>query len=799
MQTINKVPVEEEMQRSYIDYAMSVIIGRAIPDVRDGLKPVQRRILYAMYKIGNTHDKQTKKSARIVGETIAKYHPHGDAAVYDSLVRMAQDFSLNCLLVEGQGNMGSIDGDPPAAMRYTEVRLTRIAEEMLEDIEENTVDFIPNFDNTEEEPLVLPAKFPNLLINGASGIAVGVSTSILPHNIIEVCDAIMHRLEHDSCSPSDIMEIIKGPDFPTGGIAIISETTMNGYISGRGRISVRARIEEEGDDLVIKEIPFGLNKSDLISSIASMVKEKKIIGIEDIRDESDKEGIRIVIECERGIDKEQLKNSLYMHTKLECTIPIINLAVEGRLLKTFSILGMIDAFIEHRRNVIRRKCSFELEKNRSELHITEGLIRAIENLNEVIEIIRKSKNHEEAKSQLTERFSLSEEQTKAILEMKLGSLTSLEREEMEKRRDALAQEIRKLENILGSSKEIDNIIISDMKYLKEKYGKPRKTQIIHSDGISEIREEDVIINKDEVIVLSRSGYIKRIGLSEYKEQGRGGKGTIASTLKEGDAISKILICKTKSRIVFITNTGRAYSLKAYNIPERGKYSEGRNIRNLLEMREGENVVCLFAEDDRENVLLLTKSGIVKRMNAKKFEKIRSTGIIAITLGEDEIADAFAYRDAEIVTIVTKKGRFISFNEKDLRVMGRIARGVRGIKLSADDEAVNIIASKKSGYLLVVSEKGYGKLTDFSKYRVQKRGGKGVKTFKVNEKTGMVSKALCVKKEDNVILLSSEGKGIRIPVETIRETGRVASGVRLMKVGPGSKVVDARVAEESSGL
>jgi len=795
MEKTEPVQLDEELQSSYIDYAMSVIIGRAIPDARDGLKPAQRRILYAMYSINNLHDQPTKKSARIVGEVIGKYHPHGDIAVYDTLVRMAQDFSMNHVMVEGQGNFGSIDGDPPAAMRYTEVRLTNIAEESLDDLDKNTVEFIPNFDNTEKEPVVLPAKVPNLLINGASGIAVGVATSIPPHNLSEVCDAIIHMLDKDT-TIDDLLEIIKGPDFPTGGIAIMSGNAYNGYRYGKGQVTVKAKaeIKEKERRIIISEIPYNVNKALLIQTIAELARDKKINGITDIKDESDKEGIRIVIEFRNGENGESLLNSLYTHTQLEVTFPIINLAIVGKELKNFNILQLINTFIEHRREVIKKRSAFELNKSKDRMHILEGLLTAINNINEVVKLIKESASINDAKENLIKTYSLSEKQAAAILDMKLSRLTHLESDSINKEKAELSNKIEYYNSLLADPKKIDAVIKSETKEIKEKYGRKRRTEILRMEEEVTLKEEDLISNEKVTVIYTNSGYIKRLGIESYKEQARGGKGTIAINLKEGDYAKQIITCYTKDYLLCISDKGRAYWLKAYKIPEGKRYSEGKSIVNLLNLKDEKIVIIMVLSDiERSSISLLTKDGIVKKMNAHLFAKPRSSGVAAMTLRNgDTIVDAIAYTNEKYIFITTKNGKAIKFEDANIRSIGRSAMGVRGIRLSSGDEAKNIIAAGDVGYILTVTENGYGKLTEVLNYRLQNRGGSGVINIKISPKTGNVARALFLSGEANIILINSSGIAISFNANSIRITGRNASGVRLMRVTEGMKVVDAKI-------
>jgi len=796
MAEISKVPVEDEIQSSYIDYAMSVIIGRAIPDVRDGLKPVQRRILYAMYRIGNTHDKPTKKSARITGEVIGKYHPHGDIPVYDAIVRLAQPFAMNYVLIEGQGNFGSIDGDAPAAMRYTEVRLTKLAEEMLEDLDSETVPFMPNFDNTEQEPVVLPAKVPNLLINGASGIAVGVATSIPPHNLEEVCNAIVYLLDHKTATPDELLEIIKGPDFPTGGIAIMSEGAKNGYRFGRGQITVRAKAEilDKENKIVVKELPYGVNKAQLIKHIVELVKEKVITGIRDLHDESDKEGISIVIYLASDANAEQVLNSLYRHTQLQITFPIINLAVKGNSLMTYNIVQLLNAFINHRKEVITKRSQHELNLARERLHIVDGLIVAINNIDKVIEIIKGSAETGEARAKLQEGLSLSEKQANAILDMKLGRLTKLESSTLEKEKEELNKSISYYSTLLASELEIEKVIKQETIEIKEKYKRPRRTELVFSEEPVEVKDEDLISNEQVAVLFTASGYIKRISLSEYKEQERGGKGVITMGLKEGDFVKRVVVLNNKEYLLFVTNKGRVYWLKAYNVPEGNRYSEGRSIANLLNLKE-ETVVDLFSVSDFEhaNIVFLTRNGIIKKTKAVLFSRPRSNGIKAITLRQDDtIADVLEYKDKPYLMLLTKKGKAIKFKEEKARPMGRSASGVRGVRLANGDTALNVLAVEDDGAVITISEKGYGKMTSVKDYRLQGRGGYGIRNFKVNEKTGDVAKGLFVKDEQKLLIVNSKGISITVPVHSIRHTGRSASGVKLMRLDQGASIIDAKL-------
>ncbi len=790
-------PIDEELQTSYVDYAMSVIIGRAIPEARDGLKPVQRRILYAMYDLKNLHSQPTKKSARIVGEVIGKYHPHGDTAVYDAMVRMAQSFSMHHRLVEGQGNFGSIDGDPPAAQRYTEVRLTKIAEDMLSDIDKGTVDFIPNFDNAEEEPIILPSRVPNLLINGSSGIAVGVATSIPPHNLSEVCDAIVKYIDTPSITADEMLNIVKGPDFPTGGIAIMSQNAYDGYRHGRGQVRVRAKAKIEPKRIVITEIPYNTNKASIVQNIAMLVRDKRIMGIKDLRDESDKSGIRIVVDLKENGDPDQILNQLYKHTQLENTFPIINLAVVGKSLRNLNILQMLNTFISHRKEIILRRSKYELKVATERQHIVQGMLIAIDQIESIITDIKASKEISEAKAKLVSSYGLTEKQAEAIMDMKLSRLTHLESDTLKKESDELAGKISYYNGVISDPEKIKGIIKEETLQIKKQYGKERKTEIVISDEPSDIREEDLVSNERVAIIMTNSGYIKRQGLTSFKEQGRGGRGVIAINLKDGDFVKEIITCNNKDYLLCISNIGRAYWIKAYNIPESGRYGEGKAIVNLLNVQDEKIMVILNISSFADSKLVfLTANGVVKKVKASLFAKPRSNGVRAITLREkDEIRNVILYSDDSTLTIVTKNGKAIRFKDSDLRPIGRTGAGVRGIRLKSGDSAANIIAAGEAGSILTVTEKGYGKLTDINKYRVQSRGGGGVRNINLTEKTGSVTKAIFVSGELKVMLISSTGISITIPLDSIRVTGRAASGVRLMRLEEGAAVVDARVLKE----
>jgi len=779
--------IEEEIKKSYLDYSMSVIIGRALPDVRDGLKPVHRRILYAMYKLNMLHNKPFKKSARIVGEVLGKYHPHGDMAVYDALVRMAQDFSLRYMLIDGQGNFGSIDGDSPAAMRYTEVRLKETAEEMLKDIEKNVVKFVPNFDNTLKEPNVLPSRFPNLLVNGSSGIAVGMATNIPSHNLREVCDAITKFIENKEISDKELCEIVKGPDFPTGGIIYGKQGIHACYKNGKGKILLRAKTHYEENKIIIDEIPYSVNKAELIKQIASLVRDKKI-DVVDIRDESDKKGIRIVLELRKGANQDVILNYLFKHTRLQITYGIILLAIDKKKPRIFSLKGLIESFVNHRKDVITKRIKFDLERAKERLHIVKGLIIAINKIDETIKIIKKSENREKAKKRLVSFFNLSEKQALAILEMKLQQLTSLEQDNLKKEYNELERKIKEFEEILSNEKRIYGIIKKDIKEIKEKYGDERRTTI--ADSVSEIEEEDMIEEREDVVIITHKGYIKRTSLDEYKKQKRGGKGIIAAGTKEGDFVVKLFVANTHDVVLFFTNKGRVYSLNVYKIPEFSRYSKGSAIVNLLKLNKDEKVATAINVKNFEGYLVIaTKKGIVKKLPLEVFSDIRSNGKRAILLKGDELVNVVYSKGNSNILLATKKGKAIKFSEKEIRVMGRNAYGVRGIKLKEGDEVIGMIIAKDEESLLTITKNGYGKRTKITNYPLIHRGGKGVKNIKQSERNGDVISIISLKDENEFITITKKGMLIRIFSKDVAVIGRNTFGVRIIKLKEGDKVID----------
>lgn len=790
--------IENEMQSSYIDYAMSVIVGRALPDARDGLKPAQRRILYAMYRLNNLHDQQTKKSARIVGEVIGKYHPHGDMAAYETLVRMAQDFSMNHMLVEGQGNMGSIDGDPPAAQRYTEVRLRKIAEEMLVDMDKEAVPFMPNFDNTETEPVVLPSKVPNLMINGSSGIAVGVATNILPHNLREVCSAIVAYLDNMEITPQELLNHVKGPDFPTGGIVFYDGRLIESYIKGRGSVTIRARVsiekEKRGERIVINEIPYTVNKASLIEKIGNLVKEKVIEGIADLRDESDKKGIRISIELKANISPDYVLNTLYKHTQLQITMPVMNVAVLGNRLLNLNIRDMIKIFVEHRFGVVTNRTNYDLRIANQRKHIVDGLIIATEDIDNVVAIIRGSANSSGAKEALMAKYGITEAQAVAILDMKLSKLTNLEVNNLKAEKKELENSISYYNSVLGSKEKVYQIIRDETNEIAEKYGSDRKTAIETSELV-EIENEDLIKDEDSIIILTKDGYMKRLPMDAYKNQGRGGRGVISIDLKEGDFVKQVVRCMTKDYLLVITSAGRVYWLKGYVVPEGGRYAQGKAAVNLISIAEGERIEQIINTRNfsGKNLIFATRRGRIKSTKAELFSRPRANGIRAIKLNENDVVVSVCLSaGGSNVFLATRNGKAIRFMESDLRHMGRVASGVRGIRLKPNDELVDAVVADPKKNIITITERGYGKATLLEKYRLQRRGGGGVINLKVTEKTGKVVRVLEGELDDNVIVFNSKGLSIRFSASTIRVTGRNASGVRLMRLEADAKVVDAQV-------
>ncbi len=792
------VKIEDEMKKSYLDYAMSVIVGRALPDVRDGLKPVHRRILYAMYQTGITHDKPYKKSARVVGEVLGKYHPHGDTASYEALVRMAQDFSYRYPLIDGHGNFGSVDGDSPAAMRYTEVRLAQIAEELLKDIEKETVDFVPNFDGSLKEPVVLPARFPNLLVNGSSGIAVGMATNLPPHNLREVIDGIIATIDNPEITLDELMEYIKGPDFPTGAFIIGKNDIREAYETGRGKIKVRAKAEIERSEsgktsIVITEIPYQVNKSLLLENIAKLVQNKVVSNITDLRDESDREGMRIVVELRKGTNPQVVLNQLYKHTQLETTFGVISIALVDGQPKTLSLRGLIDEFIKHRREVVRRRTQYELKKAKEKAHILEGLKIALDHLDEVIALIRRSKSPKEAKEGLMGNFGLTDVQAQAILDLRLQRLTALEREKIEHDYEETLKLIAHLEEILASEVKILNIIKEELIEIKKKYGDERRTKIIEDDGSGNITIEDLIHEEDVVISLTDDGYIKRIPLRAYRSQKRGGTGSSGVGKHKKDFVKDVFVCSTHDRLLFFTNKGKVYATMAYEIPEGKKETRGTYIANVIYLDDDERLASVIPISKNaqstifEKYLIMgTKNGIIKKVKVDEFKNIRSNGLRAMNIREgDELISVVLVDNLNKVMFITRKGMSMHMAVKDLRELGRTAMGVIGIRLSPDDEVITLLKTEEGKDILVVTKEGYGKRTPVESYRVQGRGGKGIATI---AKGTELSGALIVNDKDDVILVTKNGTVIRFRVSDIRSMGRVTKGVRLIKLRGKDEVV-----------
>ena len=789
------IEIAEEMKKSYIDYSMSVIVGRALPDVRDGLKPVHRRILYSMSELNLTPDKPYRKSARIVGDVLGKYHPHGDSAVYLAMVRMAQDFSTRGLLVDGHGNFGSVDGDSPAAMRYTEARMSKLALELLRDIDKETVDFVPNFDESLKEPAVLPSRYPNLLVNGSNGIAVGMATSIPPHNLGEVIDATVHLIDNEECSVDDLMKFVKGPDFPTSAIIMGKENIAEAYRTGRGKVKVRARavIEElpKGkQQIVVTEIPYQVNKAKLVERIAELVKDKKVEGISDLRDESNRNGMRIVIELKRDVNANIVLNNLYKHSQMEETFSVIMLALVNGQPKVLNLKQILYHYVQHQKDVVTRRTKFELNKAEARAHILEGLRIALDNIDAVISLIRASKTTQEAKSGLMEKFGLTDIQAQAILDMRLQRLTGLERDKIEAEYEELIKKINRLKEILANERLLLNVIKEEMLIIKENYADERRTEIRHAEG--EIDMRDLIEDEEIAITLTHFGYIKRLPADTYKSQKRGGRGISALTTREEDFVKHLVSTTTHSKLLFFTNKGRVFRLNAYEIPEGKRQAKGTAIVNLLQLGPNEKIATLLAideKDDNKYLLLATKNGIVKKTDREEFKNINKAGLIAIGLREDDELIGVKVTDGnKDVLLVTKEGMSIRFDENDIRSMGRSAMGVKGITLSNDDKVVSMSLCEEGTDVLVVSENGFGKRTDINEYRTQIRAGKGIKTYNIAEKTGKLVGAEKVNEDDEMMIINSDGVLIRLRVNEISLFGRVTSGVKLMKTDDEVNVV-----------
>ena len=788
--------IEKEMREAYIDYAMSVIVSRALPDVRDGLKPVHRRILYAMHEDGITSDKPYRKCANTVGSVLGRYHPHGDSSVYDAMVRLAQDFSMRYMLIDGHGNFGSVDGDGAAAMRYTEARMAKIAEYMLTDIEKNTVDFMPNYDDRLQEPTVLPARIPALLINGSSGIAVGMATNIPPHNLTEVINGIIKIIDEDEVTDEDLLSVIKGPDFPTEGIILGLEGIKQAYKTGKGKITLRAETEIEEmsgnrQRIIVSSLPYQVNKANLIKTISDLSKERKIEGISECRDESDrKDKVRVVIELKRDANPQVVLNQLFKHTQMQTTFGIIMLALVNGVPKILTLRQCLDCYIDHRKDVILRRTQFELDKALARAHILEGLKIALDNIDEVIEIIRKS--YDDAKERLMERFGLSDIQAQAILDMRLKTLSGLQREKIEEEYKQLMELIAHLRDILNSERLVFDIIKEELLEIKEKFGDERKTKIVAAEG--EIDLDDLIKEEQTVVALTHFGYIKRMPIDTYKSQKRGGKGITGIATREEDFVKQIFTASTHDTILFFTNKGKLYHLRGYEIPEAGRTAKGTAIVNLLSLDAGEKISAVipiqnFAEG--KYLLMATKNGLIKKTALREYDSNRKTGLQGITLKEDDELIAVRLTDGQDnVVLVTRNGMCITFDEKDVRPIGRVSQGVIGIRLDEDDMVIGMesVISGGKATLLAITENGFGKRTELDEYRVQIRGGKGVVTYKITNKTGKIVGVRIATEEDDVMLITDTGTIIRIKVKDISVLGRSTQGVTLMRTSDGGKVV-----------
>ncbi len=799
------VLIEEEMKRSYLDYAMSVIVGRALPDARDGLKPVHRRILYAMQDLGSTHDKPFKKSARVVGDVIGKYHPHGDSAVYDALVRMAQPWSMRHVLVDGQGNFGSVDGDSPAAMRYTEARMSRLSAELLADIDKDTVDFGPNYDESLTEPKVLPAKFPNLLVNGSQGIAVGMATNIPPHNLGEAINATIALIRNPDTDDDALMEIMPGPDFPTGGFIYGRKGMRQAFVTGRGSVTMRARALVEihprtkREALVITELPYQVNKATLIENIAMLVREKKIEGIADLRDESDRDGMRIVIELKKNEIPEVVLNNLYKHTQLQCNFGCNLLALVDGQPKLCGVRELLLHFIDHRRQVVTRRCLFDKAKAEARAHILEGLLIALDHIDEVIKLIRASRTSAEAKEGLMSRFGLSEKQAQAILDMRLHRLTGLEREKIKAEYEEVQALIARLAAILADERLLMDVIVEELEEVRDKYADPRRTEIV--DETAELSVEDLITEEDMVVTISNEGYIKRNAVSLYRAQRRGGKGKTAMTTKDEDFVTQLMVASTHDYLLFFSDRGRVFRKKVYEIPQAGRAARGKALVNLLPVEKGERISATLAIrefDDGHYIVMATKNGVIKKTPLSDFKNIRANGIIAIKIDDDDDLISVQVSNGEQdIMLASSGGKAIRFSETDVRPMGRATRGVTGMRLPAGDHVISMTLVADRATLLAVSENGFGKRTPVSEYHTQKRGGQGVFTLKTGGRNGAMVAALQVVDEDQVMLMTDTGRLVRIRMDGVSVIGRNTQGVKLIEVGENERVIGAvRVAERA---
>jgi DNA gyrase subunit A len=802
---ITDVDISKEMQEAYLQYSMSVIVGRALPDVRDGLKPVHRRVLYAMHELSNTHDKPYKKSARVVGDVIGKYHPHGDTAVYDTMVRMAQEFSLRYPLIDGQGNFGSIDGDSPAAQRYTEVRMTKLAEEILEDIDKETIAWGPNYDDSLQIPLVMPAKFPNLLVNGSSGIAVGMATNIPPHNLGEVVEGCLELIKNPAMRLDELLKYIPGPDFPTAGIISGTQGIISAYKTGRGVITLKAVSEivtkKDRDYIIISEIPYQVNKAKLIESIADLVKDKKIEGISDIRDESSREGMRIVITLKKGENSQVVLNRLYKFTQMEVSFGIIMLALDSRNQpRVWNIKEMLEAFVAHRRDVVTRRCIFDLKKTEARAHILEGLKKALDHIDEIIQTIKASREADVAKANLMTKFTFSDKQAQAILEMRLQRITGLERDKITQDYDEAMKHIAWLKSVLGDVGEIYKIITNELLEIKKKYSNPRLTKI--EADTNEIEDEDLIASEDMIVCITNSGYIKRIPVAEYRIQKRGGKGLKGAETREEDYVWKIFYANTKTTILAISDKGRLYWLKVHKIPQGSRTSKGKGIANVLNLSPGENARAFISVDEfnpKQYVVMITERGIIKKTSLEAFSRPRPSGLIALTTDlNDSVMDAKICDEGSHIFLSASDGMSIRFEQDDVRAMGRAARGVKGMNIGTEKDKVvgmDIIPADCKDTILVVSTLGYGKRTSVEEYRAQGRGGVGIITQKVTDKVGAVVAVRLVKETDQVMITTDKGQSIRMKASDISVLGRNTQGVRLINLNEGEVVTGMAIIAE----
>lgn len=802
MKNVIDVKVEKEMKKSYLEYAMSVIVARALPDVRDGLKPVHRRILYSMEELGVTNDKPYRKSARVVGDVLGKYHPHSDTAVYDAMVRLAQDFNTRYLLVDGHGNFGSVDGDGAAAMRYTEVRMTKLTHEMIRDIEKETVDFSPNFDESLKEPDVLPSRFPNLLVNGSSGIAVGMATNLPPHNLSEVIDGLDYMIDNPDCTLEDLMQFIKGPDFPTGATIMGKGGIKDAYSTGRGLITLRAKAEIETTSrgrnrIVVKEIPYQVNKSKLIQKIAELVRNKEIDGITDIRDESDRQGMRIVIELRKDANPKVTLNLLYKRTQMQTTFGVINLALVDGEPKTLTLKELMYYYLEHQKEIVTRRTIFDLKKAEARAHIVEGLLKALDYIDEIIKLIRASKDDAEARSGLMSKFEFTEIQANAILSMQLRRLTGLEKDKLTAEYEDLIKRINRFNEILSSERILLGIIKDELNEIKEKYGDERRTDIVLNEG--EIDVLNLIADESVVITITDRGYIKRVNENTYKAQKRGGKGVKGLTTNVEDVVDDLYTLTTHDEVYFFTNLGKVYSLRAYEIPESGRTAKGTAIVNLLQISGGEKITQIIPikkNEEREFMTFVTKNGIIKKTELAQYENIRQSGLIAINLDDDDdLISVYLTNEEDEIISTTRKGKAIRINGKDVRPTGRSTRGVKLITLEDGDSVVSSQVVGKGAKLLTITEKGYGKMTSEEEYTTQSRGGKGILTHRINEKTGALVTALVVYDEKDLLLISSSGVIIRISAKEIAKSSRATIGVKLMDIGE-EKIVSAIQTDET---